>query len=365
MMIFKGGFVTRQLAILVLLAIPACKRDLATEPVTADTSLRIEAVSPTDLEGTVDVHVSPVPVVVVKSETGRAVAGMKVVFIPSYQSGSADTDFLTNRAVVTDSRGFASPGEWKLGTEAGWHDLEARLVDETHLKSDSDGVVTFHALAKAGSPVALSIGVAYDTVALPGDDMYPPLFRAIDRFGNDVDGIGLTFSVVSGGGSLEKTHDESSRLSHASPGKWTLGPRPGINSIAASSPGLGSVTLNARALDVGAVTRYDMVPESVRLITRGSIALCEDGTFEMVTVEASDAFPGLWFERQLGKYTVTGTALVLRFRTGVTESGTLVDQTLSFLHKKENWGDAPEMWSFFKRPEPAAPVGGRFLSRGQ
>ena len=83
----------------------------------------------------------------------------------------------------------------------------------------------------------------------------------------------------------------------------------------------------------------------------GSIALCEDGTFELVTVETSDALPGEWLERQLGTYTLTGTSISLTYSTGVTEQGTLVGDSLSLVHKKLNWvGDPPREWTFARRP---------------
>jgi hypothetical protein len=359
MMSINGGFARTQLAILLVVTLPACMRDLATEPDTSTALLRIEAVSPTELKGTVGETVNPVPTVVVRNETGRLVSGAKVAFIPTQWSDSSAADSLTNRIVITDSNGIASAGDWKLGTVAGSHGLEARLVDEHYFRSDSGRAIAFHAEAEAAAAAALSIGSSIgDTVGLPGDELYTPVFRVIDRFRNNVAGVTITFSVIGGGGSLSKTRVETSRFGDAAPGRWTLGPKPGQNSMVASSPGLDSVTYTARALDVGAVTWYDLVPRSVRLLSSGALALCEDGTFEMVTVETSDAFPGEWPSRQHGTYTLTGTVIVLTFPTGVAEQGTLVDHRLSFVHKNPNWVNYPlENWIFVKRGESTAATG--------
>jgi hypothetical protein len=352
MMSFRRGFGSRQLVILLAVAVAACKRDSVTEPISLEGGpLWLKALSPTDLEGTVGEPVKPVPTVLIVDAAGQVVPGIKVIFNHLHGSGSVVGDSVMNRIATTDSRGVATPGDWTLGTETGLHGLEARILDERYWIDASHRVVEFHADAKAGAPAALSkASSAGDSVGLPGDEMYAPIVRVTDRFGNNVSGSTVTFSVIAGGGSVG-TNTVQSRFGSASPGSWTLGPRPGLNSVIASAAGLNSVTFSARARDAGSVTWYDMVPYSVRLIVRGSLALCEDGTFEMVTLENSDAFLGDFPERQFGKYTTAGTVILLTFSTGLTEQGTLLDDSLSFVHNKSNWVGYPlENWSFVKRP---------------
>jgi len=352
MISLRGGLAKRHFALLLAAATPACGRDSATGPASSDSALQLEAVSATALETTVGEPVNPVPTVIVRSETGQPVPGIKVTFLPLYPSDSAYGDFVTKHIVITNSQGLASPDHWTLGTMSGLHGLEAGILG-AHL-SDADGgtrhAVAFHAEAKAAAPAALSMSFTGDTVGLPGDELYAPIVRVTDRYGNGASGVTITFSIISGGGSLEKDHDEA-RWGSASPGTWKLGPKPGLNSFVASAPGLNSVTFKARALNAGAVTWYDLKPQSVRLIVTGSIALCEDGTFELVTVETSDALPGEWLVRQLGTYTLTGTSISLTYSIGVTEQGTLVGDSLSLVHKKLNWvGDPPREWTFARRP---------------
>src|SRR5688500_778660 len=189
------GLARRSIAIVLVLAIPACEGDLATDPVAQDAVLHIEAVSPTVVKGTVGERIDPVPTVVVRNEKGQAVSGAKVVFIRLSRSDAAAADSLTDRNVITDSRGFATPGAWKLGSIAGAYALEARLVEPRYYRSDSGRVVTFKAEAKAGAAEALSIGrFPRYTDGLPGGEMPTPIFRVVDRFGNDVSGVTVTFS---------------------------------------------------------------------------------------------------------------------------------------------------------------------------
>lgn len=234
---------------------------------------------------------------------------------------------------------------------AGLHGLEASILD-AHLYDADRGtgrVVAFRAEANGAAPAALLISSGDNQVGLPADEIDAPTVRVIDRFRNGVSGVTVTFSVISGGGSLARTRVVSQRGS-AWTESWTLGPYPGLNSVVASAPGLNSVTFTARALDAGAVTWFDLKPQSVRFIVSGSIALGEKGVFELLNVETGDAFPGEWRERQFGTYTLAGTKIVLTYSTGGVEQGTLVDDSLSLVHTKLNWdGTAPQVWTFVKR----------------
>jgi hypothetical protein len=340
-----GRFARMLVAILVIATLPACNTDSVTEPPSPNAILRIEALTSMDFTGTVGEWVDPVPTVVVRDERGKTVAGARVVFRPV--AGSApNANPLTY--VTTDSRGLANPGNWKLGTMAGVHSLEARLVDERYYRSDSGRVVVFRVEAKAAAPDAFLVAAfPPDTLSLPGAEMATPIFTVVDRFKNGVGGVIVTFAVTGGGGSLAITQQESSRWGTASPGTWTLGPSGGLNTFVVSAPGMQPFTLKARALDVGAVTWYNLERGSSDFIEEAAIGLGQDGTFEL-SIESW--YPEDAPERLRGKYTISGTAIVLVFATGVTEQGTLVGNDLSFLHKIPELGNYPaETWKFVKR----------------
>jgi len=346
-----GHVATSSLILLLAASAPSCSRDSATKLTSPDSSLRLEAVSPTELETTAGEPIDQLPTVIVRNEWGEPVQGIRVTFDPLYHSDSAYGDHVVSSVVKTDSRGLASPREWTLTPHADLHGLEAS-IQSAHL-SDADGgaghAAAFNVRVKAASPAVLSPEFVWDTVGLPGDVVEAPQVSVKDRFGNFVRGVTVNFTVTSGGGSLPNARVEAAN-GFAWPGLWTLGPNPGLNSIVASAPGLTSVTFNARALDAGPVMRYDLPWGSIRLIASASIALCENGTFELRTVELSDALTGEFRSAQFGKYALHGDQIVFKYATGVTEEGTLSDDRLSVVHTMDNWlPNTPMAWNFVRR----------------
>src|SRR5438094_80719 len=75
-----------------------------------------------------------------------------------------------------------------------------------------------------------------------------PLIVKVTTGGNPVAGIAVTFAVTSGGGSVTGASASSGSNGIATVGSWTLGPTAGINTLTATSPGLGSpLTFTATA----------------------------------------------------------------------------------------------------------------------
>jgi len=69
-----------------------------------------------------------------------------------------------------------------------------------------------------------------------------------DAAGNLIVGAGVTYTVVTGGGSLaEPTSTTTGPDFIARSGLWTLGPNPGVQTVRAESAGAGSVTFTATA----------------------------------------------------------------------------------------------------------------------
>jgi hypothetical protein len=166
MMRFNGGLAKRQLALILALTAAACGRDSATGPASSDGALRFEAVSATQLEGTVDEPVIPVPTVRVTTSTGRPVPGIIVTFIPVFGPEFEQFDgSVTRSTVITDSLGVASPGDWILGPMPGPHSLEAFILD-AHLGLGRAGpgrVVAFYVQAKPRAMESLLIEAATPT----------------------------------------------------------------------------------------------------------------------------------------------------------------------------------------------------------
>lgn len=332
MISFRGRLATIPFAVLAALFVAACQGDSATGPRSDRRNLRLEAASATQLEGTVGEPVNAVPTVIVRNGSGRPVPGVEVLFAPLNDPHDSVGTF----NAITDSRGVASPGNWILATSVGRHELIATLQTAHFSANDcvAGDAICFRVEAQPGPPVAIR-GEVSDSVAFPGDQVDLPNIWVTDRFGNFTSRTPttITLSVASGGGSVSTT----TKI-------WTLGPGPGVNSIVASAPGLDSATFNVRALDVGAITRYDLssLPDNV---VSGSIALGETGVFELNTV-LIDAWGGSDRYRTFGTYALTGTKIVLTYAPGVTEEGTLTGDTLSVLRG----GSLPQAWTFVKRP---------------
>ncbi|HUQ19637.1 MAG TPA: hypothetical protein VM099_08490 [Gemmatimonadaceae bacterium] len=320
-------------------------------------TLRLEALSPTQLQGTVDTPADPVPTVVVRDKSGKPVRGITVTFSTYRTSPIGGEDIWASWSAITGSTGIANPGEWNLSVFAGTQILEASILGAHLFDADSGAgrVVVFRAAASPGPAVWVSKAYGDKQLGLTNERMEPPQVHVVDRFGNRVPGpTTVTFTVTAGGGSLGNGNVEvlslETRDGVASPDRWTLGTSGGINSVVASVPGLNSVTFTAEALDPGPLVRYDLEPESVRGIVSASIALGENGIFELKDVEWSDAFPGEFFDRRLGRYTLSGTRIVLTYSTGETDEGTLVGDKLSVQYTKLNWHPhVPQEWRFVKR----------------
>jgi len=66
----------------------------------------------------------------------------------------------------------------------------------------------------------------------------PPSVKVINRAGQPLTGISVTFTVEFGGGSLTGAAQTSNAQGIATVGSWTLGPQPGQNTVAATVQGL-------------------------------------------------------------------------------------------------------------------------------
>jgi len=151
------------------------------------------------------------------------------------------------------------------------------LNGTTTVATDANGLATFTDLSIAGqmgsytlrfdltgypsvssSPIDLQAGTVASVVYSVGDGQSVnagtavpilPAVLATDSWGNPVAGISITFSVVSGGGSITGATAVTDANGLAQVGSWQLGPLSGPNSLTATIPASGFlVTFNATAL---------------------------------------------------------------------------------------------------------------------
>jgi Tol biopolymer transport system component len=195
--------------LLVAFSLVACES--ATEPArTTDVPVdaRMEAVSPTSLTATVNTEVASPPTVRVTDGAGRPRAGVEVTF--STRSGGTPP-----LRVATDGAGIASYGAWRLGFTATTETLTARA---------GNLVVQFNAIAVAGPTAEIRPATGDARIGMAGSALSAPVYVAVlDRFGNPVSGVPVTFNVVEGGGHIPPGPVISDAAGLAASGTWTLG----------------------------------------------------------------------------------------------------------------------------------------------
>ncbi|HUQ48057.1 MAG TPA: invasin domain 3-containing protein [Gemmatimonadaceae bacterium] len=175
------------------------------------------------------------PAVKVTDTNGNAVSGVSVAFAVATGAGS-----LTGSNAVTNSSGVAAVGSWTLGPAAGLNSLAATSG------SLSGSPVTFNATATAGAAGALSIVAGNNQSAIVGTNVATsPGVKVTDLNGNAVAGATVTFTVLSGGGSVIGAAAISDATGIATLGSWKLGPAVGTNTMNATAGGLAPVTFTA------------------------------------------------------------------------------------------------------------------------
>ncbi len=152
----------------------------------------------------------PAPLVVkVTDQSGAPLPGVSVTWTAAAGSGTFDST-----TTHTDASG-QSKATWILGVSPG---AQIATATVTGLPA-----VTFHATARVGSPATLSFS-GDAQLAPAGTPVAAPLLVLLkDKFGNPVPGALVTWSVLTGGGSLSAASvpTDSAGQSQVS---WTLGP---------------------------------------------------------------------------------------------------------------------------------------------
>jgi alpha-tubulin suppressor-like RCC1 family protein len=142
----------------------------------------------------------------------------------------------------TDATGVATT-EFTTPTVAGTTVSVTATTDDVTGSSASFTTVAGQAtqiVADTRTGQAAFVGTAVETI---------PAVRVQDLYGNPIAGVAVTFTVVSGGGSVTGASSVTDARGMATVGSWTLGSTPGTNSLSATSVGLAGspVTFTAMA----------------------------------------------------------------------------------------------------------------------
>ncbi len=159
--------------------------------------------------------------------------GATVTFMVVSGGGS-----VSQATVTSNASGIATVGSWTLGPVTG-----ANVLDAT---SGTLAGVAFTATSTAGAAASLARNAGDNQTAAAGSVVpIRPSVVVRDANGNPRSDVSVTFSVVSGGGSVTGATTATNAAGVATVGSWTLGISPGVNSLSATVTGLPSVTFVA------------------------------------------------------------------------------------------------------------------------
>jgi plastocyanin len=220
----------------------------------------LEKVSGAGESATVGTAVDPSPTIKVIDGFGDPVANVEVTFSAGSGGGAVDGGDQT-----TDAAGFATVGQWTLGTTAGTNTL---FADSPSLER-----VTFTAEGTADAAAVMSINLGDGQSASRGTPVVePPSVLVEDNFGNPVAGVTVTFAVASGGGSVTGPVQTTGDNGAAFVGTWALGPELGENTLTATSDGLAGspVTFTATAVDFATSATIEVRNDYFRSLQNGT-----------------------------------------------------------------------------------------------
>lgn len=223
----EAAAVIRHAASLALVSVPltiaACGGDDIILPKDGEPA-RIAAVVNNPLRGTVGRELGESLVVEVTDPGGRPVSNVEVLFVPPSGAVVAPAN-----SVTTGSDGRAAV-HYILGTAAGQQTVEARAPIEPAV----NGVATFTVLADPDAPEGL-VEDSGDEQRAQVSTVLPESLavKAVDRFGNGVPGIEVTWQA-SGGGDVSPATVTTGADGRAATAR-TLGDRPGSYGAVARS----------------------------------------------------------------------------------------------------------------------------------
>jgi hypothetical protein len=221
----------------------ACKSDSVSgnSSIVPDLSkLSVTAVTQTSAEGIVGAVAGFSPTVrVTNTETLRPVANVEVRFTGS-------TVGLV--VVMTDQDGLANAGSWRFSTKAGRDTLSVSLGERVRLR--------FVATLTHDAPAEIRTSDQGELVALAGARVGGFGVLVVDKFGNWVQGVPLSFSVSAG--VLDSSHATTAWNGGAYTGRWILDKTPGVSTLTIVAEGVAPKVVFGVGIDSAAVRWYQL-----------------------------------------------------------------------------------------------------------
>ena len=192
------------------------------------TAAKIVVVSGNGQAGVVGAALVDSLIVRVTDSKDRPVQNQQVTFAP----GDANSGQPVPASATTNADGRAG-AKWVLGNVAGSQTMVAKPVGNG---APANLSVTFTATASSSLPAKLAKTAGDGQQAQAGTAVAtPPAVKVTDANGNPVAGVGVTFQVTGGGGTVTPTTPVATSASGiAAATSWTLGAAAGPNQLTAS-----------------------------------------------------------------------------------------------------------------------------------
>jgi hypothetical protein len=166
------------------------------------------------------------PQFVVKAADGQGVAGAHVRIRATGGSIASDSTSLTSVS------GIVRIDTWRLGPADGPDSLVATLTDSGY-ESLPAGVITARARLRSTIPATMRFLNAHNLSDTVGHAVSVPINVSVqDSAGFGLPGLHIQFLTYDGG-TIESDSAVTDSLGLATPGRWTLGPMPGLQTLLA------------------------------------------------------------------------------------------------------------------------------------
>ena len=205
------------------------------------------------------------PRVRVLDRFGNVVPQAAVVFSVTSGGGSVSG---SQRNTGVD--GEATVGSWVLGTRSGANSLRASTA--------SVGTVAISATGTPGAPDVYSFLTGNGQIEVVGSLLpITPIVQVVDRYGNGVPSVPITFSLGNGG-SIVAPQGTTDSLGFVSSGNWRIGSVEGFYPLRAIAPGFNQIGIRARGVpapNFPVEVRYvsgGNPPQAVRDVVNASVA---------------------------------------------------------------------------------------------
>lgn len=191
---------------------------------------------------------APGPIVQVVDRAGTPVDTAGLTITVSLASGGGSLLGTTN--VVTNASGQATFSNLKIAGTVGAKALQFTSSGVTGIQASGLTLTAGTATNLVSNSLVSQTGVISQAVTSI------PSVKAVDADGNGVSGVGVTFAVTAGGGSLTGATPTTNASGVATVGSWTLGASIGANTMTATSAGLTGSPVTFDATGATSVSNF-------------------------------------------------------------------------------------------------------------